>query len=199
MQRDSTSSNDDATTTATPTAADNDYNAVRQGSCSSRDFSTSMEGPKTTAPWIVPDHIAIPDDKLIISYSRSSGAGGQNVNKVNTKVELRLHIPSASSWGLPPEVVSRLQTNEAHRISRDGYLILTSQEYRTQIQNRKDALNKLQTILRANYARPRVRKMRVGLSRVTKANRIEEKRKNSIKKESRGRVDFFEPAAIWAK
>ena len=193
MQQDSTSNND------TPT--NNNYNTVRrQGSASApsssssssrRNFSTSSEeDDSTTPPWIVPNHILIPDDKLLLSYSRSSGAGGQNVNKVNTKVELRLHIPSAHTWGLPTEVIHRLQTNEGPRINKEGYLILTSQEYRTQIQNKKDVLSKLQSILKASYVRPKVRNMRMGLSKVTKANRIEEKRKTSMKKESRGRVDF---------
>ena len=55
---------------------------------------------------------------------------------------------------------------------------------------KKDVLNKLQDIIKVAYVRPKVRNMRVGLSKVTKMNRIDEKRKNSMKKESRGRVDF---------
>ena len=200
QQQDSTSIND------TPTN-DNYITVRRQGSSSAvpsssysssrrrRNFSTTTtsideESTTTRTPWIVPNHILIPDDKVLLSYSRSSGAGGQNVNKVNTKVELRLHIPSAHTWGLPSEVIHRLQTNEASRINKEGYLILTSQEYRTQIQNKKDVLNKLQDIIKVAYVRPKVRNMRVGLSKVTKMNRIDEKRKNSMKKESRGRVDF---------
>jgi len=200
QQQDSTSIND------TPTN-DNYITVRRQGSSSAvpsssysssrrrRNFSTTTtsideESTTTRTPWIVPNHILIPDDKVLLSYSRSSGAGGQNVNKVNTKVELRLHIPSAHTWGLPLEVIHRLQTNEASRINKEGYLILTSQEYRTQIQNKKDVLNKLQDIIKVAYVRPKVRNMRVGLSKVTKMNRIDEKRKNSMKKESRGRVDF---------
>jgi protein subunit release factor B len=199
QQQDSTSNND------TPTNDNYNITVCRQGSSSAvpssssysssrrRNFSTTSiddEESTTTTTWIVPNHILIPDDKVLLSYSRSSGAGGQNVNKVNTKVELRLHIPSAHTWGLPFEVIQRLQTNEASRINKEGYLILTSQEYRTQIQNKKDVLQKLQSIIKVAYVRPKVRNMRVGLSKVTKMNRIDEKRKNSMKKESRGRVDF---------
>ena len=72
--------------------------------------------------------ISIPYDKLEISFARSSGPGGQNVNKVNTKAELRFNV-IAADW-LPEDVKSRLLTQQSNRINKDGELIITSQEYR---------------------------------------------------------------------
>ena len=146
-----------------------------------RRFSTEGE-------WTIPNHIPIPEDQLTISFARASGAGGQNVNKVNTKVEVRFHLDSAS-W-IPQEVRQRLKSNEANRINNDGYFTVTSQEYRTQLQNRKDVMKKLQDIIKNSWARPKVRKMRKGLSKKSKENRREMKKKISMKKESRRKVDF---------
>ena len=84
----------------------------------------------------------------------------------------------------------RLIDNEANRISKDGYLVITSQEYRTQLQNRKDAIRKLEGMVKESWDRPKVRKMRVGLSKKTKENRKDMKRKIGLKKEGRKRVDF---------
>jgi len=146
-----------------------------------RRFSSDSE-------WIVPNHISIPEDQLQISFARASGAGGQNVNKVNTKVEIRFHLDTAT-W-IPHEVRQRLKSNESNRINSQGYMTITSQEYRTQLQNRKDAIKKLQDILKVSWARPKVRKMRKGLTKKAKENRRENKKRNSTKKESRKRVEF---------
>jgi len=141
-----------------------------------------------SSEWTVPNHISIPEDQLTISFARASGAGGQNVNKVNTKVEIRFHLDTAT-W-IPHEVRQRLKSNESNRINSQGYMTITSQEYRTQLQNRKDAMKKLQDIIKVSWARPKVRKMRKGLSKKAKENRRENKKRNSTKKESRKRVEF---------
>ncbi|KAL9182358.1 hypothetical protein ACHAXT_013010 [Thalassiosira profunda] len=142
----------------------------------------------STGEWTVPAHIPIPEDRLQISFARASGAGGQNVNKVNTKVELRFHVDSAE-W-IPAEVRDRLKSNEGNRINGEGFLTVTSQEHRTQLKNRKDAVKKLEDMLRNSWARPKVRKMRKGLTKEAKKNRRENKKRVSLKKESRKRVDF---------
>ena len=92
--------------------------------------------------WIVPNYVPIPLDRLQISYVRSSGSGGQNVNKVNTQVQLRFHVLSAS-W-LPYEVRERLQQH--NRINKAGELLVACQEHRTQTQNQQQALKKLQVL-----------------------------------------------------
>merc|ERR1712127_649063 len=99
-------------------------------------------------------------------------------------VEMRFHVPTAD-W-IPAEVRDRLRSNEANRISGEGYMTVTSQEHRTQLQNRKTALKKLEDILRNSWARPKVRKMRKGMSKRGK----EMKKRISSKKENRRKVDF---------
>jgi peptidyl-tRNA hydrolase ICT1 len=155
-------------------------------SISSRKFSSV--GVVDNNSFVVPNKISIPLDQVQLSFSRSSGAGGQNVNKVETKAEIRFHVMSAM-W-LPLEVRQRLYNNEANRINSEGYFALSSQEYRTQHQNRKAVISKLEEICLKAYPRPKVRKIRQGLSKKTKEQRREDKRLRSQTKESRKRVDF---------
>lgn len=158
--------------------------------------SSTTKGSNTYLPspirnegnWIVPNKIRIPTDKLNISFTRSSGAGGQNVNKVNTKVELRFHLMEAT-W-IPQEVRQRIKQNQASKMNKDGFIILSSQEFRTQGQNRKDVLDKLQDIILKAYPRPKIRRKRSGISKNAKLKNKENKRRKSDVKKNRKRVDF---------
>jgi hypothetical protein len=138
--------------------------------------------------WTVPKSIDIPEDRLEISFVRSSGAGGQNVNKLSTKVDVRFHV-GAADW-IPAEVRGRLKELQANRINKEGFLSLQSQEYRTQGQNRKAAIAKLQEMLLQAWPRPKVRKQRTGVSKAAKARNKEFKKKRSETKSNRGRVDY---------
>ncbi|XP_026725426.1 peptidyl-tRNA hydrolase ICT1, mitochondrial [Trichoplusia ni] len=89
----------------------------------------------------------IPMDKLDISYSASSGPGGQNVNKVHTKVDLRFK-PSEADW-LHPDIKAKVQEMYANKLSKEGYLIIRSDATRSQQLNLADCMKKLRTILRA--------------------------------------------------
>jgi protein subunit release factor B len=124
-----------------------------------------------------------------MKFIRSSGAGGQNVNKVSTQVQIRFHVMDAN-W-MPYEVRERFVSQQARCMTKTGEYITQSQEYRTQSDNRKDVMKKLQTAVIQAWGRPIVRKKaRVGLSDETKLQRRELKSKIKSKKESRRPVQY---------
>merc|ERR1711868_53402 len=130
----------------------------------------------------------IPVNKLDITYMRSSGPGGQNVNKVNTKVEIRFHVESAD-W-LPQ--TSRDNILEAYktRVTRDGYLILCSDKTRKQILNQADCVQRLREMIweaDKKPAEPSEEDLRIVAARQEKArkNMLKQKREHSLKKQSR--------------
>lgn len=156
-----------------------------------RNFTSTGPTPPPSqpiSPWVVPKTIDIPEGGVDITFVRSSGAGGQNVNKVSTKVEVRLHVPTSGGW-IPSEVIHRLLDQQANRISKEGILTVTSQEYRTQGQNKKDALDKLKVLILEAWPRPKIRKQRTGVSVRTKERNKELKRQRSATKQNRKRVD----------
>lgn len=123
-----------------------------------------------------------------LHFARSSGPGGQNVNKLNTKAELRLHVASAS-W-IPEDVRGRLAEREAARINREGELVVTSEKTRSQHNNITDALKKLQAMLDAAVEPPKERQLYEDISKENKRRRVEQKRRRSdIKKRRKGRLD----------
>jgi protein subunit release factor B len=138
--------------------------------------------------WKVPKFINIPEDQLDLAFVRSSGSGGQNVNKVSSQVQVRMHLQSAH-W-IPFEVRQRLAHQQAGRINKEGIFTLHVQEHRTQTANRKTAMNKLQGMILQAWPRPKERKLRKGLSRGTKMRRKVEKRKRGEVKKNRRSVDL---------
>ncbi|KAG7345490.1 protein chain release factor B [Nitzschia inconspicua] len=150
--------------------------------------NSSIPRNRYFSTWTVPKTIEIPQDKLDVQFVRSSGAGGQNVNKVNTKVEIRFDVMDAT-W-IPDEVRERLKLQQSNRISKDGILSLTCQEFRTQGQNKKAALDKLRTIILEAWPRPKIRKQRTGISKAAKQRNMEFKKKRSETKQNRKRIDW---------
>jgi len=116
----------------------------------------------------------IPESELIFSTSRSSGPGGQNVNKVNTKVEIRL--PIKDSLYFSQEEKNLILLKLKNRISVNGTLIVTSQSERTQIQNRERAISKLFSLLSAALTEDPERRSS-GPTKISKIIRVDEKRK----------------------
>ena len=124
----------------------------------------------------------IPEAELELTFSRSSGPGGQNVNKVNSKATLRWN-PRRNST-LPPECIDRFVNRYRSRLTTEGDLLIHSQRYRDQPKNIEDCLEKLRLmILEVEFA-PKVRKPRK-ISKAAKARRLDSKRHTSAKKQSR--------------
>lgn len=129
--------------------------------------------------------IQIPREELGFTFARSSGPGGQNVNKVNSKAVLRWSV--ASSPSLPEAVRNRFLSLYRHRVTSEGELVLTSQRYRDAPRNVEDCLEKLREMLQNAAAIPKRRKP-TKPSRGSVARRRQNKSAQANKKQSRRTV-----------
>lgn len=133
---------------------------------------------------VIQPGLTIPGTELTVAFARSGGSGGQNVNKVSSKVDLRWH-PGESAV-LHPDDRTWLLEKLGPKLSGDGALIVTSTLTRDQIKNREDALSKLALIVRAALIRPK-RRRETKPSRGAKRRRVADKRHRSeIKRNRRG-------------
>nr|XP_020661960.1 peptidyl-tRNA hydrolase ICT1, mitochondrial [Pogona vitticeps] len=146
---------------------------------------------KEQANQTIPD---IPVDRLSISYCRSSGPGGQNVNKVNSKAEVRFHLTSAD-W-IAEDTRQKMAVMHRNKISKDGELIVTSQVSRYQMRNLADCLQKIRDLIAEATEKPQVvsrENVQVIRERVEKMNRerLRQKKIRSAIKQSRSQsMDF---------
>jgi ribosome-associated protein len=122
------------------------------------------------------DTISIDDGEVSETFIRSSGPGGQNVNKLATAVQLRFDVRHSPS--LPHEVRARLERLSGKRLTRDGVLVITAQRHRTQERNRDDALERLVELIRAAAVRPTPRRP-TRPTFASKTRRLEGKKRRS--------------------
>ncbi|MFH1295705.1 MAG: alternative ribosome rescue aminoacyl-tRNA hydrolase ArfB [Bacteroidota bacterium] len=120
--------------------------------------------------------------ELTFSASRSSGPGGQHVNKVSTKVELRFHVEGSRLFA--PEEKELILEKLAKRINLDGELVLVSQSERTQLKNKERVIEKFYELLKKALT-PRRKRKPTKPSPEAKEKRLEEKRLQAEKKERR--------------
>lgn len=121
----------------------------------------------------------IDERELQIDFIRASGPGGQNVNKVATAVQLRFDVRESS---LPEEVKQRLIHLAGNRITNEGVLVIEAKRFRTQEQNREDAIQRFVEFVRKSFVRPKARK-KTKPTAASKEERLKEKkRRGEIKK-----------------
>jgi ribosome-associated protein len=126
--------------------------------------------------------LTIPDGELVFSFVRSSGPGGQNVNKVATAAQLRFDVRHSPS--LSAEMKDRVLKLAGSRMTLEGTLVIEAKRYRTQEQNRADALLRLAVLLEKASHRPRVRHA-TRPSLTARIKRVETKKKHGITKKQR--------------
>ena len=129
--------------------------------------------------------ISIDDRELRFRFVRASGPGGQNVNKVATAAQLRFDVRASDS--LPEEVKHRLERLSGRRMNSNGVLIIDARRYRTRERNRRDALERLEKLIRRAARRPTTRKPTVPTA-ASRRKRLEGKRRKSTLKRLRGPV-----------
>lgn len=125
----------------------------------------------------------IPESEIAVSSATSGGPGGQNVNRVQTKIELRWR-PAETAMRLTLDERVRMMTALAPRLTRAGDLVVTAESERSQLRNREVAGAKLAAIVRASLVRPKPRK-KTRPSRGAQQRRLDAKKRASAKKKER--------------
>jgi ribosome-associated protein len=133
-------------------------------------------------------HISIDEREIEESFVRSSGPGGQNVNKLSTAVQLRFDVRHSPS--LPNDVSARLQRLAGSRLTRDGVLVIIAQSHRTQGRNRQDALERLIQLIRQAAVAP-IKRRPTRPTKASRERRIEgKKHRGGIKNLRRAKPSF---------
>jgi ribosome-associated protein len=124
----------------------------------------------------------VPRSELEFAFARSSGAGGQNVNKVNSKAEVRWDI--ASSESVPQDVLGRFLSRYRNRLDADGLVMVTSEKHRDRERNLEDAIAKLEEWVQSVWEKPKPR-IKTKPTKGSKRRRVNEKRIEGDKKRTR--------------
>ena len=134
-------------------------------------------------PLIITPEITIADEEFEWKFIRSSGPGGQNVNKVASAVQLRFLLPHNTS--LPVAARNRLRRIAGQKINDDGTILISARSERSQEQNRRDALDRLAELIRAALIEPKIRK-KTRPTKASKERRIDTKKRRGTTKQGRG-------------
>ena len=137
----------------------------------------------------ITDDISLDEREIEESFVRSSGPGGQNVNKLSTAVQLRFDVRRSPS--LPNDVAIRMMRLAGKRITKDGVLVIVAQTHRTQERNRADALERLAALIREAAVRP-VQRIATKPTRASKQKRLEGKKVRSNIKGLRGKKPLLD-------
>ena len=134
----------------------------------------------------ISEQVNIPRNEIDIKAIRSSGAGGQNVNKVSTAIHLHFDILASS---LPDFYKGKLLKLNDSRISTNGVISIKAQQFRTQHQNKEDALMRLKNLIKS-VSIPKKKRFKTKPSKGAKRRRLDNKTKRSQLKTSRRKVDY---------
>lgn len=153
-----------------------------------RALSTEVPSRRQITEGTVVDVEDIPREKLIFSFSKSSGPGGQNVNKLNTKVEIRFNVREA--FWLPGIIKDKIISQQKNKLSKNGDLIVYSQSSRSQLFNERDALSKIIAIINkathVDNPTPPEKKLRIEeIQTLAKERRMITKKMRKIRNENK--------------
>jgi ribosome-associated protein len=128
----------------------------------------------------------IPEQEILISYARSGGAGGQNVNKRDTKAHIKWHIRESTAFTEEQKAI--LEQGLRNWINDEGYVFLSNQETRSQEQNKQNAIDRLNTLVEEALI-PEKKRVPTKPTRSSKLRRLDDKTRTSTIKKLRGKIE----------